>query len=61
MIYAVQPGSLGDMLDINGCTWASNLEEAKAIAEAKVLRDGPQVVWAVRGYGKPYKLMGLKL
>lgn len=57
--YAIQPDYVGNKLDINGCTWASNLEQAKAIAKAGLISDGPQVIWVVHISGEPYKLMRL--
>lgn len=57
--YAIQPDYFGNKLDINGCNWASSLEQAKAIAKSSIISDGPQVIWVVHVSGEPYKLMRL--
>lgn len=57
--YAIQPDYFGNKLDINGCNWASSIEQAKAIAKSNIISDGPQVIWVVHVSGEPYKLMRL--
>ena len=54
--YAIQSSDLLK-LDHYGCDWGSSIEQAKAIANARLIEEGPQVIWVVHKSGEPYKLM----
>ena len=54
--YAIQSSDLLK-LDHYGCDWGASIEQARAIANARLIEEGTQVIWIVPKSGEPYKLI----